>query len=125
MQSSTKNWKQECRICDTTLKDKLIENALELSSTNTKKPKKKKARLEEAKWKSYFSGLQETFEHRRYQAVEQSPLGRYKNSFTCDFYSQLKNIFPTGCCCIHKELDLLLSLAALGNSTTPFAAVHC
>lgn len=37
MQSSTKNWKQECRICDTTLKDKLIENALELSSTNTKK----------------------------------------------------------------------------------------
>lgn len=55
MQSSTKNWKQECRICDTTLKDKLIENALELSSTNTKKPKKKKARLEEAKWNRVIS----------------------------------------------------------------------
>lgn len=42
MQSSTKNWRQECRIFDTTLKDKLIENALELSSTNTNKQKKKK-----------------------------------------------------------------------------------
>lgn len=56
MQSSTKNWKQECRICDTTLKDKLIENALELSSTNTnKQEKKKKAMLEEAKWNRVIS----------------------------------------------------------------------